>query len=154
VNESGSLLDMYKKTRDRGFGGEVKRRIMLGTYSLSAGYYDAYYKKASEVRTLIKNDFETAFKDCDVIVTPTSPTPAFRFGEKVADPLTMYLSDIFTISCNLAGIPGISIPCGSTKENLPIGLQILGKSLDESTVLRAARAYERATGSPLKAPAL
>lgn len=154
VNESGNLLDMYKKTRDRGFGGEVKRRIMLGTYSLSAGYYDAYYKKASEVRTLIKNDFETAFKDCDVIVTPTSPTPAFRFGEKVADPLTMYLSDIFTISCNLAGIPGISIPCGSTKENLPIGLQILGKSLDESTVLRAARAYERATGSTLKAPAL
>ncbi len=154
VNESGNLLDMYKKTRDRGFGGEVKRRIMLGTYSLSAGYYDAYYKKASEVRTLIKNDFESAFKACDVIVTPTSPTPAFRFGEKVADPLTMYLSDIFTISCNLAGIPGISIPCGFTKENLPIGLQILGKSLDETTVLRAARAYERASGASLKAPAL
>ncbi|MBI2412553.1 MAG: Asp-tRNA(Asn)/Glu-tRNA(Gln) amidotransferase subunit GatA [Deltaproteobacteria bacterium] len=154
VNESGNLLDMYKKTRDRGFGGEVKRRIMLGTYSLSAGYYDAYYKKASEVRTLIKNDFEAAFKDCDVIVTPTSPTPAFRFGEKVADPLTMYLSDIFTISCNLAGIPGISIPCGFTKDNLPIGLQILGKSLDEATVLRAARAYERASGASLKAPAL
>ena len=154
VNESGNLLDMYKKTRDSGFGGEVKRRIMLGTYSLSAGYYDAYYKKASEVRTLIKNDFETAFKACDIIATPTTPTPAFRFGEKVADPLTMYLSDIFTISCNLAGIPGISIPCGFTKGMLPIGLQILGKSLDESTVLRAARAYERASGASLKAPAL
>jgi len=154
VNESGNLLDMYKKTRDSGFGGEVKRRIMLGTYSLSAGYYDAYYKKASEVRTLIKNDFETAFKACDIIATPTTPTPAFRFGEKVADPLTMYLSDIFTISCNLAGIPGVSIPCGFTKENLPIGLQILGRPLDETTVLRAARAYERAAGCTLQAPAL
>jgi len=139
------LLKMYKKTRDAGFGSEVKRRIMLGTYSLSAGYYDAYYKKASQVRTLIKNDFDEAFSSCDVIVTPTSPTPAFKFGEKTADPLTMYLSDIFTISCNLAGIPGISVPCGFTGEGLPIGLQVLGKALDEETVLRTAYAYEEAT---------
>lgn len=136
---------MYCKTRDEGFGPEVKRRIMLGTYSLSAGYYDAYYKKASQVRTLIKRDFEEAFKKCDVILTPTAPTPAFKIGEKTADPLTMYLSDIFTISCNLAGIPGISIPCGFTKDNLPIGLQILGKPLDEETVLKTAFAYEQAT---------
>ncbi|MDO8426537.1 MAG: Asp-tRNA(Asn)/Glu-tRNA(Gln) amidotransferase subunit GatA, partial [Deltaproteobacteria bacterium] len=145
VNDTGSLIDMYKKTRDAGFGGEVKRRIMLGTYSLSAGYYEAYYKKASQVRTLVKNDFDSAFRACDVIATPTSPTPAFKLGEKIADPLTMYLSDIFTISCNLAGIPGISIPCGFTKDSLPIGLQILGKNLDEGTVLRAAYSYEQAT---------
>lgn len=146
VNETGSLIDMYKKTRDEGFGGEVKRRIMLGTYSLSAGYYDAYYKKASEVRTLVKRDFDEAFKSCDVIATPTAPTPAFKIGERVEDPLTMYLSDIFTISCNLAGIPGISLPCGFTKDGLPVGLQILGDTLDEGTVLRAAYGYERAAG--------
>jgi len=145
VNKTGGLLDMYKRTRDEGFGGEVKRRIMLGTYSLSAGYYDAYYKKASQVRTLIKNDFDSAFSSCDVIATPTAPTAAFKIGEKVEDPLTMYLSDIFTISCNLAGIPGISLPCGFTREGLPVGLQILGKSLDEETVLRAAYSYEQAT---------
>lgn len=145
TKESKNLIDMYCKTRDEGFGAEVKRRIMLGTYSLSAGYYDAYYKKASQVRTLIKRDFEDAFKKCDVILTPTAPTPAFKIGEKVQDPLTMYLSDIFTISCNLAGIPGISIPCGFTKDNLPIGLQILGKPLDEETVLKAAYSYEQAT---------
>jgi len=144
AKDSKNLMDMYCKTRDEGFGAEVKRRIMLGTYSLSAGYYDAYYKKASQVRTLIKRDFEEAFKICDVIVTPTSPTPAFKIGEKTADPLTMYLSDIFTISCNLAGIPGISIPCGFTNDNLPIGLQILGRPLDEETVLRTAYAYEQA----------
>lgn len=143
--EPGGLLDMYRRTRDEGFGDEVKRRIMLGTYSLSAGYYDAYYKKASQVRALIKKDFDEAFRLCDVIVTPTSPTAAFRFGEKTADPLTMYLSDIFTISCNLAGIPGVSLPCGFTGEGLPIGLQILGNTLDEGTVLRAAYAYEQAT---------
>ncbi|MBI5811044.1 MAG: Asp-tRNA(Asn)/Glu-tRNA(Gln) amidotransferase subunit GatA [Deltaproteobacteria bacterium] len=140
-----NLLDMYKKTRDAGFGREVKRRIMLGTYALSAGYYDAYYKKASQVRALIKRDFDEAFKSCDVIATPTAPTAAFKLNEKVADPLTMYLSDIFTISCNLAGIPGISIPCGFTKGGLPIGLQILGRHLDEGTVLKAAFAFEQAT---------
>ncbi len=145
AKDGKNLLDMYCKTRDEGFGPEVKRRIMLGTYSLSAGYYDAYYRKASQVRTLIKRDFEDAFKKCDVILTPTAPTPAFKIGEKTADPLTMYLSDIFTISCNLAGIPGISLPCGFTKDNLPIGLQILGKPLDEETVLKTAYAYEQAT---------
>ncbi|MEK7773989.1 MAG: Asp-tRNA(Asn)/Glu-tRNA(Gln) amidotransferase subunit GatA, partial [Deltaproteobacteria bacterium] len=154
VNETGNLLDMYKKTRDAGFGGEVKRRIMLGTYSLSAGYYDAYYKKASQVRTLVKNDFGSAFKACDVIVTPTAPTAAFKLGEKVEDPLTMYLSDIFTISCNLAGIPGISIPCGFTKDGLPVGLQILGREFDEGTVLKAAYAYEQATEWHKKRPAI
>ncbi|OGQ11846.1 MAG: aspartyl/glutamyl-tRNA amidotransferase subunit A [Deltaproteobacteria bacterium RIFCSPLOWO2_12_FULL_43_16] len=145
AKDSKNLLDMYCKTRDEGFGPEVKRRIMLGTYSLSAGYYDAYYKKASQVRTLIKRDFEEVFKKCGVILTPTAPTPAFKIGEKTADPLTMYLSDIFTISCNLAGIPGLSLPCGFTKDNLPIGLQILGKPLDEETVLKTAYSYEQAT---------
>ena len=136
---------MYKLTRDRGFGPEVKRRIMLGTYSLSAGYYDAYYRKASQVRTLIKRDFEEAFKVCDLILTPTSPTAAFRLGERMKDPLTMYLSDIFTISCNLAGIPGISLPCGFTSGGLPIGLQLLSRPLEEQTLLRAAYTYEQST---------
>ncbi len=145
VKGRGDLIDMYKETRDRGFGSEVKRRIMLGTYSLSAGYYDAYYRKASQVRTLIRRDFEEAFRRCDVIVTPTSPTPPFRVGERVEDPLTMYLSDVFTISCNLAGIPGISIPCGFTRDGLPVGLQILGRPLDEGTILRVAYTYEQAT---------
>lgn len=154
VEETEGLMDMYKKTRDRGFGPEVKRRIMLGTYSLSSGYYDAYYKKASQVRTLIKKDFDEAFKLCDVIATPTSPTPAFKLGEKLADPLTMYLSDIFTISCNLAGIPGISLPCGLTGGGLPVGLQILGRPLGEATVLRAAYTYEQATGWHKKRPQL
>lgn len=145
ADDAANLVDMYKKTRDFGFGPEVKRRIMLGTYSLSAGYYDAYYKKASQVRTLITRDFDEAFKSCDVIVTPTAPTPAFKLGEKISDPLTMYLSDIFTISCNLAGIPGISVPCGFTSTGLPIGLQILGRPLDEQTVLSVASAYEQAS---------
>jgi aspartyl-tRNA(Asn)/glutamyl-tRNA(Gln) amidotransferase subunit A len=118
---------------------------MLGTYALSSGYYDAYYKKASQVRTLIKNDFEEAFKVCDVIMTPTAPTPAFKIGEKSDDPLTMYLSDIFTLPASLAGIPAISLPCGFSSEKLPIGLHIIGKSLDEATVLRAAKAFEDAT---------
>ncbi|MBI5887213.1 MAG: Asp-tRNA(Asn)/Glu-tRNA(Gln) amidotransferase subunit GatA [Deltaproteobacteria bacterium] len=152
AQDAANLLDMYKKTRDRGFGAEVKRRIMLGTYALSSGYYDAYYKKASEVRTLIKRDFDEAFKSCDVIATPTAPTPAFRFGERVADPLTMYLSDIFTISCNLAGIPGISVPCGFTNGGLPVGLQILGKHLDEGTLLMTAYAFEQATEWHRKRP--
>ncbi len=154
VKEAPDLLTMYKKTRDLGFGPEVKRRIMLGTYSLSAGYYDAYYKKASQVRTLIKRDFEEAFRACDVVVTPTTPTPAFRLGEKVADPLTMYLSDVFTIPCNLAGLPGISIPCGFASGNLPVGLQIIGRHLDEETVLRAAYTYEQATEWHRKRPSL
>lgn len=148
------LLDMYQKTRDQGFGPEVKRRIMLGTYALSSGYYDAYYKKGQQVRTLIKQDFDEAFRSVDVIVTPTAPTPAFRIGEKTMDPLQMYLSDIFTISVNLAGIPGISIPCGFTKSNLPIGLQLLGRHFDEEAVLRAAYAYEQATQWHKKRPKL
>jgi len=154
ASNNSNLLEMYCKSRDEGFGPEVKRRIMLGTYALSAGYYEAYYKKASQVRTLIKNDFEEAFKRCDVIITPTSPTPAFKIGEKVADPLTMYLSDIFTISCNLAGIPGLSLPCGFTKENLPIGLQILGKPMDEETVLKIAYSFEQATEWHKKRPSI
>jgi aspartyl-tRNA(Asn)/glutamyl-tRNA(Gln) amidotransferase subunit A len=139
------LLDMYMKSRSQGFGPEVKRRIMLGTYALSAGYYDAYYKKGQQVRTLIKHDFDEAFKTVDVIATPTAPTAAFKIGEKSADPLQMYLSDIFTISVNLAGIPGISVPCGFTKLKLPIGLQLLGKHFDETSILRAAYAYEQST---------
>jgi aspartyl-tRNA(Asn)/glutamyl-tRNA(Gln) amidotransferase subunit A len=135
---------MYRRTRDEGFGAEVKRRIMLGTYALSAGYYDAYYLKAQRVRTLLTRDFEDAFKKIDAIVTPTSPTAAFKLGEKVDDPLAMYLADIYTVTANLAGIPGISVPCGKTKENLPIGMQIFGKHFDEATILRLAHAYEQA----------
>jgi aspartyl-tRNA(Asn)/glutamyl-tRNA(Gln) amidotransferase subunit A len=138
------LSDMYRRTRDDGFGAEVKRRIMLGTYALSAGYYDAYYLKAQRVRTLLTRDFEEAFAKVDVIVGPTSPTPAFKLGEKVDDPLAMYLADIYTVTANLAGIPGISIPVGQSKEKLPIGIQIFGKHFDESTILRAANAYEKA----------
>ncbi len=144
--ESGKdLLDMYMQSRSQGFGPEVKRRIMLGTYALSAGYYDAYYKKGQQVRTLIKRDFDEAFKTVDVIATPTAPTAAFKIGEKSADPLQMYLSDIFTISVNLAGIPGMSLPCGFTGNGLPIGLQILGRHFDEESIFRAAFAYEQAT---------
>ncbi len=144
------LQDMYQETRWQGFGTEVKRRIMLGTYALSAGYYDAYYLKASRVRTLIRDDFEKAFEKCDVIVMPTAPTPAFKLGEKVDDPLQMYLSDIFTIPCNLAGIPGLSLPCGFTREGLPIGLQILGNHFQEEKILRAAYAFEQNTEYHLK----
>ena len=140
-----SLMEMYEKTRTEGFGEEVKRRIMLGTYTLSAGYYDAYYLKAQRVRTLIKQDFEKVFEKCDCIISPTSPTAAFRIGEKIDDPLQMYLSDIFTIPANMAGIPAISIPCGLTGENLPIGLQIMGRAFDEETILRIAFAYEQST---------
>jgi aspartyl-tRNA(Asn)/glutamyl-tRNA(Gln) amidotransferase subunit A len=141
---SRTLSDMYRRTRDHGFGSEVKRRIMLGTYALSAGYYDAYYLKAQKVRTLLTGDFDEAFKTVDVIVTPTSPTAAFKLGEKVNDPLAMYLADIYTVTADLAGIPGISIPCGETREKLPIGLQILGKHFDEATILRVAHAFEKA----------
>ena len=139
-----SLSDMYRRSRDLGFGAEVKRRIMLGTYALSAGYYDAYYLKAQKVRALLTSDFEEAFKKVDAIVTPTSPTAAFKLGDKTDDPLAMYLADIYTVTANLAGIPGISIPCGQTKENLPIGMQIFGKHFDEATILRLAHAYEQA----------
>lgn len=139
------LLETYMNTRAQGFGSEVKRRIMLGTYALSSGYYEAYYKKSQQVRTLIKRDFDEAFKKVDVIVTPTSPTAAFRIGEKSEDPLQMYLSDIFTISVNLAGVPGISIPCGFTSGNLPVGLQLIGRHFDEETILKAAYAYEQST---------
>jgi len=142
---SAHLIEMYLKTRREGFGPEVKRRIMLGTYALSAGYYDAYYLKALKVRTLIRRDFTQAFERCDLIVTPTSPTAAFRLGEKVDDPLQMYLADVFTISANLAGIPGMSVNCGFTGAGLPIGLQFLGKPFDEGTILRAAHAYEQGT---------
>jgi len=139
------LTETYTRSRAEGFGAEVKRRIMLGTYALSAGYYDAYYLKAQKVRTLIKSDFDGAFKRCDAIVTPTAPTTAFKIGEKTEDPLQMYLSDIFTISVNLAGVPALSLPCGFDSGGLPIGLQIIGKHFDESTILRIAFAYEQAT---------
>lgn len=152
--EGKDLFEMYMNTRAQGFGAEVKRRIMLGTYALSAGYYEAYYKKAQQVRTLIKDDFERAFKIVDLIITPTSPTPAFKIGEKTADPLQMYLSDIYTISANLAGVPAISIPCGFSKTNLPLGLQIIGKPFDEETVLRVAYAYEQSTEWHLRRPSL
>lgn len=152
--EGKDLIDMYMKSRAQGFGPEVKRRIILGTYALSSGYYDAYYKKAQQVRTLIKNDFENAFKKVDVIVTPTSPTAAFRLGEKTADPLQMYLADIFTISVNLAGVPGISVPCGFTSGNLPIGLQLIGRHFDEETLLKASFAYEQSTEWHERKPAL
>jgi aspartyl-tRNA(Asn)/glutamyl-tRNA(Gln) amidotransferase subunit A len=151
--QEGELWDNYKKTRQFGFGAEVKRRIMLGTYALSAGYYDAYYLKAQKVRTLIKGDFDRAFADVDVVVAPTSPTVAFKIGEKVDDPLQMYLSDIFTLSVNLAGICGISIPCGFA-DGLPVGLQIMGKPFAEGTILRVAYAYEQATEWHKRRPAL
>jgi aspartyl-tRNA(Asn)/glutamyl-tRNA(Gln) amidotransferase subunit A len=137
------ILEMYSRTRAEGFGDEVKRRIMLGTYALSAGYYEAYYGQAQKVRTLILSDFRAAFEDFDVLVSPTSPTPAFKLGEKLDDPLTMYMSDVCTIPVNLAGIPAISIPCG-LEDGLPVGLQIMGKVLDETTLLRVARAMEEA----------
>jgi aspartyl-tRNA(Asn)/glutamyl-tRNA(Gln) amidotransferase subunit A len=139
-----TLGEMYRRTRDEGFGPEVKRRIMLGTYALSAGYYDAYYLKAQKVRTLITRDFDEAFTKVDAIVTPTTPTPAFKLGEKVDDPLAMYLADIFTVTASLAGIPGLSVPCGKTKEGLPIGLQVLGRHFDEATVLRVGHVVEHA----------
>ena len=138
-------MDMYTKTRAEGFGSEVKRRIMIGTYTLSAGYYDAYYLKAQKVRTLIKQDFEQAFSKVDVLISPTSPTTAFKTGEKADDPLGMYLLDLMTIPVNLAGLPGLSLPCGFDQQGLPIGLQIIGNVLREDQVLQAAYAYEQAT---------
>jgi aspartyl-tRNA(Asn)/glutamyl-tRNA(Gln) amidotransferase subunit A len=143
AEEYEDLSSMYQKTRSEGFGSEVKRRIMLGTYALSSGYYDAYYLKAQKVRTLIKEGFDKAFTKYDILVTPVSPTPAFKMNEKVSDPLTMYLSDIYTSPINLAGLPAISINCGYSKNNLPIGLQIIGKHFSEETILRAAFNFEQ-----------
>ncbi|MEN6620614.1 MAG: Asp-tRNA(Asn)/Glu-tRNA(Gln) amidotransferase subunit GatA [Smithella sp.] len=148
------LMEMYKKTRLEGFGAEVKRRIMIGTYALSAGYYDAYYKKASQVRALIKHDFDEAFKICDVILTPTTPTPAFKIGEKTDTPLQMYLSDIFTISTNLAGIPGISVPCGFTEAGLPMGVQFLAGHFEEGKLIQIASAYEKKANIEKRRPQL
>jgi aspartyl-tRNA(Asn)/glutamyl-tRNA(Gln) amidotransferase subunit A len=147
ARDARTLSEMYRRTRDEGFGAEVKRRIMLGTYALSAGYYDAYYLKAQKVRTLITRDFEEAFNRVDAIVTPTCPTAAFKLGEKAEDPLAMYLADIYTVTADLAGIPGISIPCGQTSGKLPIGLQILGRHFEEATILRVAHAYEQASSA-------
>jgi aspartyl-tRNA(Asn)/glutamyl-tRNA(Gln) amidotransferase subunit A len=144
AEEAPGLRDMYRRTRDEGFGAEVKRRIMLGTYVLSAGYYDAYYLKAQKVRTLIRQDFAKAFNNCDAVLTPTAPTPAFRFGEKVDDPLAMYLNDIYTVTANLAGVPGLSVPCGLSSEGLPIGLQLLGPYWSEGMLFRLAHAYQQA----------
>ncbi len=152
--ETKDLLDMYMKTRAEGFGPEVKRRIMLGTYVLSAGYYDAYYGKAQAVRTLIRQDFDAAFKEVDLIVTPTTPTPAFTLGEKAQDPLQMYLSDIYTISVNLAGLPAIAVPCGFSRAGLPVSLQIIGRPFAEDTILRAAHAYEQTTQWRSKKPVI
>ncbi|WP_284141380.1 Asp-tRNA(Asn)/Glu-tRNA(Gln) amidotransferase subunit GatA [Virgibacillus sp. LDC-1] len=148
------MLEMFKLSRSEGFGDEVKRRIMLGTFALSSGYYDAYYKKAQKVRTLIKQDFDNIFKTYDVVMGPTNPTTAFRIGERIDDPLTMYANDILTIPVNLAGVPGISIPSGFSQEGLPIGLQIIGKHFDEATVYRAAHAFEQATDFHKKQPQL
>ncbi len=152
--ENRDLLDMYKRTRSTGFGAEVKRRIMLGTYALSSGYYDAYYKKASQVRALIKRDFDRVFTGCDVILTPTTPTAAFRIGEKTDDPMQMYLSDIFTISANLAGIPGISVPCGFTSGGLPVGVQFLANHFQEGRLIQIAGAFEKAANIEKRRPSL
>ncbi len=151
---SKDLMDMYLTTRAQGFGEEVKRRIMLGTYALSSGYYEAYYRKAQQVRTLIKKDFEDAFNKVDIIVTPTSPTPAFKVGEKTENPLQMYLTDIYTISMNLAGVPAISIPCGFTSNNLPVGIQFIGKHFDEESILKIAYVYEQSTDWHRRKPVL
>ncbi len=154
AEDADGLIDMYRKTRAQGFGDEVKRRIMLGTYALSAGYYDAYYRKAQQVRTLITRDFDKVFAGCDVLVAPVCPTPAFAFGEKVDDPLSMYLSDILTIPVNLAGLPAISVPCGFTKAGLPIGLQIIAKPFAEETLLKVAWHYEQMAGWSGRRPQL
>ena len=153
AQDAENLLDLYKKTRAEGFGDEVKRRIMLGTFALSSGYYDAYYKKAQKVRTLIKRDFENVLENYDVIIGPTTPTPAFKIGENIDDPMTMYANDILTIPVNLAGVPGISIPCGFDN-GLPLGLQIIGKHFDEATIYRVAHAFEQATDYHKQKPQL
>jgi len=144
------LIEMYQNTRGAGFGKEVRRRIMIGTYVLSAGYYDAYYKKAQQIRALIARDFKQAFEKCDVLLTPTAPTAAFAAGEKMDDPVTMYLNDMFTIPASMAGLPGISVPAGVDKDGLPLGLQIIGRAFDEETMLRAAAALEKAASFNLR----
>lgn len=154
TKNADNMIDMFKKSRSEGFGEEVKRRIMLGTFALSSGYYDAYYKKAQKVRTLIKNDFEKIFENYDVIIGPTTPTTAYKVGEKINDPLLMYVNDITTIPVNLAGAPAITVPCGFSENGLPIGLQIIGKHFDESTVYRTAYAFEQATDYHTKRPQL
>jgi aspartyl-tRNA(Asn)/glutamyl-tRNA(Gln) amidotransferase subunit A len=154
VDEGNGLIDMYMQTRSQGFGDEVKRRIMLGTYALSSGYYDAYYLKAQKVRSLIRQDFLDAFEQVDCILTPVAPTAAFGLGDKTDDPLTMYLSDIFTISTNLAGICGLSLPCGRTEQGLPVGVQLLGKPFGEAELLQVAYAYEQATDWHTQGPEL
>jgi aspartyl-tRNA(Asn)/glutamyl-tRNA(Gln) amidotransferase subunit A len=152
--DADHLLDVFVKSRSVGFGDEVKRRIMLGTYALSSGYYDAYYRKAQKVRTLIKQDFDHVFAKYDLILGPTAPTPAFRMGSQIHDPLTMYLNDIFSIPVNLAGVPAISVPCGFSPEGLPIGLQLIARAFDEATLLRVAHAFEQATEFHKRSPAL
>ena len=154
AEDADELIGMYKKTRSQGFGDEVKRRIMLGTYALSSGFYDAYYLKGQKVRTLIKSDFDEAFETVDVVVTPTSPTPAFKVGERTSDPLQMYLSDVLTTPSSLAGLPGISVPCGLTRSGLPIGLQILAAPFEEEKILRVAYAFEQNTNHHQKKPNL
>jgi len=154
ASDAKDMIDMYIKTRSQGFGNEAKRRILLGTYCLSTGYYDAYYLKAQKVRTKIKEDFDKAFGVCDCIITPTSPTAAFKIGEKSDDPLSMYLSDIYTIPANLAGLPAMSIPCGFTKAGLPIGMQILAKAFDEEAIFRTAYTFEQSTDFHKKKPNL
>jgi aspartyl-tRNA(Asn)/glutamyl-tRNA(Gln) amidotransferase subunit A len=154
IEDAENLMEMYTRTRAEGFGAEVKRRIMIGTYALSAGYYDAYYLKAQKVRTLIKQDFEQAFADVDILVSPTAPTTAFKAGDKSTDPLSMYLIDLMTIPVNLAGLPGMSVPCGFDSQGLPIGLQLIGNVLREDQVLQAAYAYEQSTDWHLKTPTL
>ena len=152
--EAATLRDMYDRTRRAGFGPEVRRRIMLGTYALSAGYYDAYYLKAMKVRTLIRRDFDLAFQSVDLLVGPTTPTAAFKSGEKLDDPLAMYLSDIYTVTANLAGLPGISVPCGFTDQGLPIGCQLLGRAFDEATLFTVAATLEAGLDVGSKAPKL
>jgi aspartyl-tRNA(Asn)/glutamyl-tRNA(Gln) amidotransferase subunit A len=152
--DKNSLVEMYESTRSSGFGSEVVRRIIIGTYALSAGYYDAYYKKALQVRTLIMEDFSKAFDVCDIIISPVAPTPAFKIGEKIDDPLKMYLSDVFTLSANLVGIPGMSIPCGFSSKGLPIGLQLIGKHFEEGKLFKLAYNFEQATDFHKQKPLL
>ncbi|HUO89657.1 MAG TPA: amidase family protein, partial [Rhizomicrobium sp.] len=144
------IVDLYEKSRAEGFGREVQRRILIGTYVLSSGYYDAYYARAQKLRTLIYRDFTEAYRKCDVLLTPATPGPAFGVGEKTADPVSMYLNDVFTVTVNLAGLPGIAVPAGLTANGLPLGLQFIGKAFDEATILRAARAIETASGFDAK----
>jgi aspartyl-tRNA(Asn)/glutamyl-tRNA(Gln) amidotransferase subunit A len=154
TSEPTDAVDLFSASRGEGFGTEVKRRIILGSYVLSSGYYDAYYKRAQQVRALIRNDFLAAFNEVDLILTPTTPTPAFKIGEKISDPLAMYLADIFTISVNLSGLPGVSLPCGLSSDGLPIGLQLIGQPFMEGALLKVAAAYEKAAPFTANPPAI